>query len=122
MSVELDHSIIWVRDKHVSAAFLAQALDLTIREPDGPFLPVLTANGVALDFGNTDAPTLAMQHYAFRVSGEEFEGVTDRLRAAGVPTYSEPGCKEVGIYVENGTRGAYFLDPDRHVMEILTPA
>jgi catechol 2,3-dioxygenase-like lactoylglutathione lyase family enzyme len=38
--------------------------------------------------------------------------------------YADPGCRQAGqVYAsKSGNRGVYFRDPDRHLMEILTPA
>ncbi|OAA29021.1 hypothetical protein UG55_100410 [Frankia sp. EI5c] len=61
MSVALNHTIVHCRDRRESAEFLAHILGLTVGVALGPFLPVVTANDVALDFASTDEP-VAVQH------------------------------------------------------------
>jgi hypothetical protein len=45
MSVELNHTIVWARDKARSAAFLASILNLPVGAQWGPFMPVQVSNG-----------------------------------------------------------------------------
>jgi hypothetical protein len=40
MTVELNHTIVWARDKAASAAFLAEILGVPVGGPVGPFVPV----------------------------------------------------------------------------------
>lgn len=121
MAIELNHTIVRARDKQASARFLAELLGLEVGAPFGPFVPVTTDNSVMLDYCTDDAETITPQHYAFLVSEEEFDAALGRIRAAGVDFYGSPGMGHAGeIYRNNGGRGAYFLDPDGHGMEILT--
>ncbi len=55
----------------------------------GPFLPLQTSNSVTLDFVSS-AETITMQHYAFLMSEEEFDGAFERIKAAGVTYYPGP--------------------------------
>jgi catechol 2,3-dioxygenase-like lactoylglutathione lyase family enzyme len=120
MSVKFNHTIVAAEDRQVSADFLACILDLEVGTAWGPFLPVSTSNGVTLDFV-TSVETIAMQHYAFLVSEEEFDGCFERIRAAGVTYYPGPDLGRPGeINHNDGGRGLYFLDPAGHGMEILT--
>lgn len=63
-------------------------------------------------------------HYAFMVSEPEFDAALARIRAGGIPHYSDPACQEAGQVYHSarteGRRGTYFRDPDGHLMEILT--
>lgn len=121
MPVELNHTIVAARDKHASAAFLAEVLDLEVGAEFGPFVPVETANGVTLDFMDTDPARITSQHYAFLVSDAEFDAIMDRIRRAGLTYYADPGRHRPGqINHDHGGRGAYFDDPDGHNLEILT--
>ncbi|MER6675513.1 VOC family protein [Streptomyces sp. NPDC000983] len=120
MSVEFNHTIVLSRDRERSARFLADVLGLEVGTPAGPFLPVVTANGVTLDFATvgTDIP---VQHYAFLVSEEEFDGILARLVAAGVPIQADPQGRYPGrINRNDGGRGVYFPDPSGHGMEAFT--
>jgi catechol 2,3-dioxygenase-like lactoylglutathione lyase family enzyme len=121
MSVQPNHTIVAARDKHTSAAFLAAVLDLQVGAEFGPFVPVETANGVTLDFMDTDPARVAPQHYAFLVSDEEFDAIMARIRRAGLTHYADPGRHQPDqINHDHGGRGAYFDDPDGHNLEILT--
>ncbi|ABW13661.1 Glyoxalase/bleomycin resistance protein/dioxygenase [Parafrankia sp. EAN1pec] len=121
MSVELNHTIVHARNDEESARFLAHILGLEVGPRTGPFLPVVTANGVALDFAATAAESIATQHYAFLVSDEEFDAAFARIRQAGITFYADPQGRQKGeINHNHGGRGLYFLDPSGHWMEILT--
>ena len=49
MSIELNHMIVGVRNRAESAEFLAHVLGLEVGTAWGPFTPVTTGSGVALD-------------------------------------------------------------------------
>ncbi|WP_439679621.1 VOC family protein [Embleya sp. MST-111070] len=121
MPVQLNHTIVVATDKRRSAAFLAHVLGLKVGTPYGPFLPVDTANGVALDFWDAPGKQMSPQHFAFLVEEAEFDAIMDRLRHAGVTVYADPHRRLAGrINTWNGGRGAFFADPDGHNMEIIT--
>ena len=121
MAVELNHTIVPAHDPRVSAQFLADILGLPVDPPLAHFTPVTLANGVSLDFDHHDH--VAEHHYAFQLSDEEFKAAFGRIRGRGLTYYADPGCRQPGqVYANaNGRRGTYFLDPDGHLMEILTP-
>ena len=99
MTVALDHTIVWCRDQERSAAFLAELLDRPAPRRVGPFVQVELDNGVALDFD--------------RVFG--------RIRERGMDHWADPMRTRPGrTYEHGGSRGVYFLDPDGHLLEILT--
>jgi catechol 2,3-dioxygenase-like lactoylglutathione lyase family enzyme len=123
MSVQLNHTIVVVRDRRESAEFLAEILGLSVGTPTGPFLPVATGNGVTLDFATSDEPTIPTQHYAFLVSEPEFDVIFDRIRRADIDYWADPARRHPGeTYHHNGSRGVYFSDPSGHFLEILTGA
>ncbi len=119
MSVQLNHTIVWSRDKRKSAKFLADTLDLPAPASFGPFLVVTLGNGASLDFHDTE-DEIASQHYAFLVSEREFDEIFARVRANG-DYWADPGQKRKGeINRHDGGRGVYFEDPDGHLLEIIT--
>ncbi|MEV7238319.1 VOC family protein [Streptomyces sp. NPDC051020] len=121
MSVELNHTIIHARDKRESADFLANILGLEIGAEWGPFIAVVTANGVTLDFATIPAESITMQHYAFLVSEAEFDAAYTRIKDLGITYWADPHRKHPGeINHNDGGRGIYFLDPAGHAMEIIT--
>ncbi|MDG9719973.1 VOC family protein [Streptomyces sp. DH24] len=121
LPVRLDHTVVYARDRRLSAEFLATVLGLEVGAPFGPFLPVDLGNGVTLDYYEKRDEPIQSQHYAFLVPDEEFDGMIARLDALGVTHYADPGHTEPGrINRLFGGRGAYFDDPDGHNMEIMT--
>lgn len=119
--VELNHTAIYAKDKHASAKFLAEILGLQVGAPFGPFVPVDTTNGVTLDFYEHAEFAGIPQHYAFLVSESAFDGMIDRLEAAGVVYYADPQHTQPGrINGMFGGKGAYFEDLNGHNMEIMT--
>ncbi len=119
MSVELNHTIIFVKDKRASAAFLAGILGLRPAPQWAGFIPVQMSNGVTLDFA--DADEISGQHYAFLVGEAAFDAALARIRKARIEFYAEfsgEGRGEINhLY---GGRGVYFHDPNGHLFELIT--
>lgn len=108
------------RDREKFARFLAEILGLDVGEPAGMFLPVVLANGVTLDFATVDID-IPVQHYAFLVSEDDFDGILARLVKAQVPVQADPQGRYPGrINRNDGGRGVYFTDPSGHGMEVIT--
>lgn len=123
MSVELNHTIVWATDREASAEFLAAILGVPLGPVTGPFRPLELANGVTLDFANSDEPRVRGQHYAFLVGDDEFDAAMARLTRSGAAYWADPAHRRPGeINQWNGGRGVYFADPDGHNMELLTRA
>jgi catechol 2,3-dioxygenase-like lactoylglutathione lyase family enzyme len=120
VSVRLNHTIVWCRDQKRSARFLSEILGRPTPVRFGPFLVVEVDNGVSLDFHNTDED-VAPQHYAFLIDEDDFDAIFARIRERGLDYWADPGRTRRGeINRNDGGRGLYFLDPDRHVLEIIT--
>ncbi|MFJ3704135.1 MULTISPECIES: VOC family protein [Streptomyces] len=121
MSVELNHTIIHSLDNRESAEFLAHLLDLTVGTEWGPFIPVVLANGVTLDFATVPTESITVQHYAFLISEAEFDTAFGRIEEQGIEYYADPHRKHPGeINHNDGGRGVYFPDPSGHGMELIT--
>jgi len=121
MTVQLNHTIVQATDKKISADFLANLLGLEVQPQYGPFLPVMTSNGVTLDFADAGDGPVTPQHYAFLVSEVEFDDIFGRIRGAGVTYYADPHKERPGeINHNDGGRGVYWADPDGHMLEIIT--
>ncbi|MGW0881891.1 VOC family protein [Streptomyces sp. NPDC002671] len=121
MSVELNHTIVYSRDKHESAEFFAELLDLEIAGEWGPFVAIALSNGVTLDFATIPEEKISPQHYAFLVSEEEFEAAYARIEERGIEHYADPHMKRPNeINHNDGGRGVYFMDPAGHAMELIT--
>jgi catechol 2,3-dioxygenase-like lactoylglutathione lyase family enzyme len=120
MAVQLNHTIVYARDKEASASFLADVLGLPSPTPFGPFMAVETANDVTLDFLDTD-DEITSQHYAFLVSEDEFDQIFGRIQDRGLSYWADPRHQLPGqINTNDGGRGLYFDDPDGHNLEIIT--
>ncbi|SBU92452.1 Glyoxalase-like domain-containing protein [Streptomyces sp. Ncost-T6T-1] len=121
MSVELNHTIVHCKDNRESAEFFADLLDLTVGEEWGPFIPVVLANSVTLDFATIPAASIAPQHYAFLISEAEFDSAFAKIQARGIEFYADPHKKHPGeINHNDGGRGVYFPDPGGHWLELIT--
>ncbi|XCM33904.1 VOC family protein [Streptomyces parvus] len=121
MSVELNHTIVHCKDNRESAEFFADLLDLTVGEQWGPFIPVVLANSVTLDFATIPAASITPQHYAFLISEAEFDSAFAKIQARGIEFYADPHKKHPGeINHNDGGRGVYFPDPGGHWLELIT--
>lgn len=120
MTIKLNHTIVHARDKRVSAEFMADILGLGRPVPFGPFLGVVTANDVTLDFLETDEEFI-VEHYAFLVSESEFDEIFGRIQQRKLSYWADPGRSQSNrINTRDGGRGVYFEDPSGHLLEILT--
>jgi catechol 2,3-dioxygenase-like lactoylglutathione lyase family enzyme len=120
----IDHIIVNVNDVDASVAFYTHILGFTLEGKDGPF----TLIQVSPDFQLLLHPrrTDGFEHYAFAMSRAEFEEVTTRIKAAGIPygpSFNTVGSN-TGIGHERGAQGMaptlYFSDPNNHLLEIRT--
>jgi catechol 2,3-dioxygenase-like lactoylglutathione lyase family enzyme len=120
MPAELNHTIVWCRDKMRSSAFLAEMLG---RPPPRPFLHFMVVeldNNVSLDFYQKDGE-VSVQHYAFLVSEEDFDAILGRIEAKALTYWADPARTQPGeINRHWGGRGVYFEDPDGHLLEAIT--
>ena len=120
MAIDFNHTIVWARDSEASARFLSEILGLPSPIRWGPFLVVTTGNGTNLDFMNAGGE-IAAQHYAFLVSENEFDEIFGRVRERSLPYWADPAQSQPGeINHNDGGRGFYFEDLDRHFLEIIT--
>lgn len=119
MTVELNHTIVWCRDKQRSAAFLTELLDLPPPVPFGPMLVVALGNGVSMDYYDSDA--FSQQHYAFLLDEAGFDALHAKLRSRGLAHWADPARQQANrINHHFGGRGVYFEDPDGHLLEAIT--
>ena len=120
MTAQLNHTIVWCRDNVESSRYLADVLN---RPEPGTFYHfevVQLDNGVSIDFMAKDGP-VAVQHYAFLVDDATFDHGFARIQELGQTFWSDPARTRAGeINRNDGGRGFYFLDPDGHVLELLT--
>jgi catechol 2,3-dioxygenase-like lactoylglutathione lyase family enzyme len=119
MSIVLDHTIVPARNKEESARFFARIFGLPYEGVVSHFAPVRVNETLTLDF-DTDTD-FRPQHFAFKVSDEEFDGIFERIKRESIPYGSGPFSPEdMKINHHNGGRGFYFRDPADHLLEVLT--
>jgi len=117
---QLNHTIVWCRDRHVSSKFMAETLGLPPPRTFLHFEIVDAANGVSLDFMEKDGP-VSPQHYAFLVTDAEFDAGMARIEDKRLTFWADPGRSRPGeINRHFGGRGVYFEDPDGHLLEMIT--
>ncbi|HVJ00529.1 MAG TPA: VOC family protein [Sphingomonas sp.] len=120
MTAELNHTIVWCRDRQRSANFLAEMLGRPAPRPFLHFLVVDLDNGVSMDFMEKEGE-VARQHYAFLVDEAGFDAVLARIQANGIDWWADPArSQRHTINHHFGGRGVYFEDPDGHLLEAIT--
>ena len=120
MAVQLNHTIVHARDSRASATYVADLLGLPAPTQAMSFQVVEAANGVSLDFMDTEGD-ITPQHYAFLVGDAEFDEIFGRITTRGLAHWADPDQSQPGqINTRWGGRGVYFEDPDGHLLEILT--
>jgi catechol 2,3-dioxygenase-like lactoylglutathione lyase family enzyme len=120
MPTELNHTIIWCRDKQLSSSFLADMLGLPPPIDFYHFKVIALDNHVSLDFMEKEGP-VSPQHYAFLIDEPTFDQVFDRIRVRGLSYWADPARSRPGdINRNDGGRGVYFEDPDGHLLEVIT--
>jgi catechol 2,3-dioxygenase-like lactoylglutathione lyase family enzyme len=120
MSISLNHTIVYSRDKQAGAQFLTDLFGLPPASSWGPFATVEMANDVTLDYLDATGE-IAPQHYCFLVGEEEFDAIFGRITQGGLAHWADPGHRQANeINTHDGGRGVYFDDPSGHILEIIT--
>ena len=120
MTIKLNHTIVYSRDKLASSKFMADLFGLPEPVAFGPFLGVEVGNEVTLDFYDEDGEGTP-QHYAFLVGEDDFDQIFGRIKTHGLAYWADPGHRLEGeINTHDGGRGVYFDDPSGHILEIIT--
>ena len=120
MPAQLNHTIVWCRDKKRSSAFLVRILGCAPAVPFYHFMVVQLANNVSLDFMETGG-SVAVQHYAFLIDESEFDATFSRIRAEGLSYWADPAKSRPNeINHNDGGSGVYFEDLDGHMLEVIT--
>jgi catechol 2,3-dioxygenase-like lactoylglutathione lyase family enzyme len=121
MAIRFNHTIVHSTDKRTSATFFAELMGLPLPRPFGHFLVVDLDGAVTLDFIDAGEMRFDTQHYAFLVDEEDFDAIFERIRSQRLDYWADPFKKRPGeINRNDGGRGVYFVDPDGHLLEILT--
>lgn len=119
MDITLNHTIVPSHDNVASAKFYARIFGFTFVQEWGHFAVVTVNPTLTLDFATRTI--FSSIHYAFKVSEQQFDEIFERIKAEQIPYGSGPGnLDNYEINHNNDGRGAYFKDPNGHVLEILT--
>jgi catechol 2,3-dioxygenase-like lactoylglutathione lyase family enzyme len=120
VSIRLNHTIVWCRDRERSAAFFTEVFGRPPAVTFGPFLVVDLDNDLSLDFHASDEE-FTPQHYAFLVGDDEWDEIFGRIVERGLDYWADPAKVLRGeINRHDGGKGVYFEDPDGHFLEIIT--
>jgi catechol 2,3-dioxygenase-like lactoylglutathione lyase family enzyme len=120
MPVQLNHTIVWCRDKKRSSELLVRILGCSPAMPFYNFMVVHLENSVSLDFMEKGGP-IASQHYAFLIEESEFDATLSRIRDEGLNYWADPAkSRPREINYNDCGRGVYFEDLDGHMLEVIT--
>ena len=119
MEITLNHTIVPSHDNVESAKFYAKIFGFEFVKEWGHFAVVKVNKTLSLDF--TIENNFSSIHYAFKVSEHQFDEILERIKTNNVNFGSGPYLVDDGKINNNyGGRGAYFNDPNGHVLEIIT--
>jgi len=107
MSIELNHTIVHVKDRWAAARDVGGVLGLPEAEAYGPFAELKLDNAASLDFMDIEGD-IHGQHYAFLVSEREFDLILGRLRDSDRQWWADPFRRRPHeINHQDGGRGPY---------------
>ena len=120
MTVTFNHTIIASKDRHESAQFYRDLLELPEAPSWGPFINIQLTDGVLIQFAEPPVE-IQMQHYAFLIDDELFDRAYQRLCDGDIEHWADPQMRRSGeTNTEHGGRGVYFKDPAGHAIELIT--
>ena len=119
MAITLNHTIVPCLNKEESAQFYSRIFRFEYVGAFSHFIVVRVNDTLCLDFDNRER--FDTNHYAFKVSEQEFDEIFARLKTEAIKYGSGPMTSEdMEINHNYGGRGVYFRDPNGHLLEILT--
>lgn len=119
MAITLNHTIVPAHDKVESAAFYSRLFGFEQAGEFSRFTVVRVNDTLSLDFDTREK--FDTQHYAFKVTEQEFDEIFERLKGENIPYGSGPSeAENMSINHHYGGRGVYFRDPGGHLLEMLT--
>ncbi len=119
MEITLNHTIVLTHDNISSAKYYENIFGFKFVKVWGNFAVVKVNQTFTLDFMNES--NFSSQHYAFKVSEDQFDEILGRIKTESVAFGSGPFSFDDGkINNNDGGRGVYFKDPNDHLLEILT--
>jgi catechol 2,3-dioxygenase-like lactoylglutathione lyase family enzyme len=119
MDITLNHTIVPSHNNVESAKFYERIFGFKFVKEWGHFAVVKVNDTLTLDFMNQNK--FLSNHYAFKVSDQQFDEIFGRLKNEKIIIGSGPRTLDDGkINHNHGGRGVYFKDYDDHVLEIIT--
>ena len=121
MKPQLNHLIVWAKDRRAAAEFFSDIAGMGSPTEFGHFTQVETGNGVTLDFADAGGDPRGL-HLAFLVTERQFDEIFGRIVDNELPYWADPRRSKPGrINHHDGGRGVYFGDPHTNVgWEIIT--
>lgn len=119
MAITLNHTIVPCFDNVESAKFYCRLFGFEYIGEFSRFIVVRVNDTLCLDFDSRDK--FESNHYAFKVSEQEFDEIFERLRTETIKYGSGPNeVDNTTINHNYGGRGVYFRDLNGHLLELLT--
>lgn len=119
MEITLNHTIINSKDNIESARFYERIFGFEFLKVWEYFAVVKVNSTLTFDFLTKEK--FSKQHYAFKVSEDEFDEIFLRIKDEGLTYGSGPYSRDdMKINHHYGGRGVYFHDPNGHILEIIT--
>ncbi|HEY0735291.1 MAG TPA: hypothetical protein VGD69_10340 [Herpetosiphonaceae bacterium] len=119
MSIVIDHIVLPAHDHEVSARFFAQIMGRTYNGPDRHFAPVHISDTFTVFFLQVER--FEPYHLGFHVSDADVDQIVGQLTAANIPYGNDPR-DHTNMRTDHpfGGRGLFFLDPNGHLLEVMT--
>lgn len=119
MAITLNHTIVPCFDNVESAKFYCRLFGFKYIGEFSRFIVVRVNDTLCLDFDSRDK--FESNHYAFKVSEQEFDEIFERLLTENIKYGSGPSeIDNMTINHNYGGRGVYFRDSNGHLLELLT--
>jgi len=119
MTITLNHTIVPCFNNVESAEFYCGLFGFEYIGEFSRFIVVRVNETLCLDFDSRDR--FESNHYAFKVSEQEFDEIFERLKIDKIKYGSGPSeADNMNINHNYGGRGVYFRDQNGHLLEILT--
>ncbi|MEK7792626.1 MAG: VOC family protein [Pseudomonadota bacterium] len=119
MTITLNHTIVPCFDNVESAKFYCRLFGFEYIGEFSRFIVVRVNDTLCLDFDSRDK--FESNHYAFKVSEQEFDEIFERLKTENIKYGSGPSeADDMTINLNYGGRGVYFRDQNGHLLELLT--
>lgn len=119
MTITLNHTIVPCFDNVESAKFYCRLFGFEYIGEFSRFIVVRVNDTLCLDFDSRDK--FESNHYAFKVSEQEFDAIFECLKTDNIKYGSGPSeVDNTTINLNYGGRGVYFRDLNGHLLELLT--